>query len=62
MVVLVRPMPEAAAGGVMFGADPVEGRYDHVLVNAVTGDGSGGARTAAGCRILHAPRRIASYL
>ncbi|WP_329364107.1 PEP-utilizing enzyme [Streptomyces sp. NBC_00669] len=37
MAVLVQPMLRAAAGGVMFGADPVEGRYDHILVSAVTG-------------------------
>ncbi|SEG92872.1 pyruvate, water dikinase [Actinacidiphila yanglinensis] len=37
MAVLVQPMLTAAAGGVMFGADPVEGRPDHILVSAVTG-------------------------
>ncbi|WP_435130910.1 PEP/pyruvate-binding domain-containing protein [Actinacidiphila sp. bgisy144] len=37
MAVLVQPMLQAAAGGVMFGADPVEGRYDHILVSAVAG-------------------------
>ncbi|WP_329137197.1 PEP-utilizing enzyme [Streptomyces sp. NBC_01476] len=37
MSVLVQPMLKAAAGGVMFGADPVEGRFDRILVSAVTG-------------------------
>ncbi|WP_333769739.1 PEP/pyruvate-binding domain-containing protein, partial [Streptomyces sp. IBSBF 2435] len=37
MSVLVQPMLTAAAGGVMFGADPVEGRFDRILVSAVTG-------------------------
>ncbi|WP_433893109.1 PEP/pyruvate-binding domain-containing protein [Streptomyces sp. CA-111067] len=37
MAVLVQPMLKAASGGVMFGADPVEGRFDHILVSAVTG-------------------------
>ncbi|MFJ2635622.1 PEP/pyruvate-binding domain-containing protein [Streptomyces sp. NPDC087422] len=37
MAVLVQPMLRAAAGGVMFGADPVEGRYDRVLISAVPG-------------------------
>lgn len=38
MAVLVQPMLEATAGGVMFGADPVEGRHDHIVVSVVTGD------------------------
>ncbi|MEW2165319.1 PEP/pyruvate-binding domain-containing protein [Streptomyces sp. NPDC007084] len=37
MAVLVQPMLEAATGGVMFGADPVEGRRDRILVSAVRG-------------------------
>lgn len=37
MAVLVQPMLRAAAGGVMFGADPVEGREDRILVSAVRG-------------------------
>ncbi|MEW2522749.1 PEP/pyruvate-binding domain-containing protein [Actinacidiphila alni] len=37
MAVLVQPMLRAAAGGVMFGADPVEGRYDRILISAVHG-------------------------
>ncbi|MEU8675409.1 PEP/pyruvate-binding domain-containing protein [Streptomyces sp. NPDC048560] len=37
MAVLVQPMLEARAGGVMFGADPVEGRFDRILVSAVRG-------------------------
>ncbi|MFI7501563.1 PEP/pyruvate-binding domain-containing protein [Streptomyces sp. NPDC049687] len=37
MAVLVQPMLEAAVGGVMFGADPVEGRTDRILVSAVPG-------------------------
>ncbi|UWE10923.1 PEP/pyruvate-binding domain-containing protein [Actinacidiphila bryophytorum] len=37
MSVLVQPMLAAAAGGVMFGADPVEGRFDRILVSAVSG-------------------------
>ncbi|SDP06308.1 PEP/pyruvate-binding domain-containing protein [Actinacidiphila guanduensis] len=37
MAVLVQPMLSSTAGGVMFGADPVEGRYDHILVSAVDG-------------------------
>ncbi|MDN0194909.1 PEP/pyruvate-binding domain-containing protein [Streptomyces sp. S.PNR 29] len=37
MAVLVQPMLAARAGGVMFGADPVEGRADRMLVSAVHG-------------------------
>ncbi|MFI9615809.1 PEP/pyruvate-binding domain-containing protein [Streptomyces sp. NPDC052023] len=37
MAVLVQPMLTSAVGGVMFGADPVEGRTDRILVSAVSG-------------------------
>ncbi|MGW2284594.1 PEP/pyruvate-binding domain-containing protein [Streptomyces phaeochromogenes] len=37
MAVLVQPMLAARVGGVMFGADPVEGRTDRMLVSAVRG-------------------------
>lgn len=37
MAVLVQPMLRSAIGGVMFGADPVEGRTDRILVSAVQG-------------------------
>lgn len=37
MAVLVQPMLEAVAGGVMFGADPVAGRTDRIVVSAVEG-------------------------
>ncbi|MFF3372596.1 PEP/pyruvate-binding domain-containing protein [Streptomyces sp. NPDC002680] len=37
MAVLVQPMLTSAAGGVMFGADPVDGRTDRILVSAVRG-------------------------
>jgi len=37
MAVLVQPMLESAVGGVMFGADPVDGRFDRILVSAVPG-------------------------
>ncbi|MES5822855.1 PEP/pyruvate-binding domain-containing protein [Streptomyces sp. RG80] len=37
MAVLVQPMLAARVGGVMFGADPVEGRSDRMLVSAVRG-------------------------
>ncbi|WP_433330421.1 PEP/pyruvate-binding domain-containing protein [Spirillospora sp. CA-294931] len=37
MAVLVQPQLDAVAGGVMFGADPVDGRTDRVIVAAVTG-------------------------
>ncbi|MFD7697142.1 PEP/pyruvate-binding domain-containing protein [Streptomyces sp. NPDC059805] len=37
MAVLVQPMLKSAVGGVMFGADPVEGRTDRILVNVVRG-------------------------
>lgn len=37
MAVLVQPMLRAVTGGVMFGADPVEGRTDRVVVSAVSG-------------------------
>ncbi|WP_165975569.1 PEP/pyruvate-binding domain-containing protein, partial [Actinomadura rubrisoli] len=37
MAVLVQPQLDAAAGGVMFGADPVDGRTDRVIVSAVPG-------------------------
>ncbi|MDO0915775.1 PEP/pyruvate-binding domain-containing protein [Streptomyces sp. DT2A-34] len=37
MAVLVQPMLTARVGGVMFGADPVAGRADRLLVSAVRG-------------------------
>ncbi|MEV7891177.1 PEP/pyruvate-binding domain-containing protein [Streptomyces sp. NPDC002817] len=37
MAVLVQPMLASAVGGVMFGADPVEGRTDRILISAVPG-------------------------
>ncbi|MFD8043117.1 PEP/pyruvate-binding domain-containing protein [Streptomyces chartreusis] len=37
MAVLVQPMLHSAAGGVMFGADPVEGRTDRILLTVVSG-------------------------
>ncbi|WP_405580794.1 PEP/pyruvate-binding domain-containing protein [Streptomyces sp. NBC_01092] len=37
MAVLVQPMLSAEVGGVMFGADPVAGRADRLLVSAVRG-------------------------
>ncbi|GHH85275.1 PEP/pyruvate-binding domain-containing protein [Streptomyces capitiformicae] len=37
MAVLVQPMLRARAGGVLFGADPVAGRTDRLLVSAVRG-------------------------
>lgn len=37
MAVLVQPMLTSAVGGVMFGADPVEGRTDRILISAVHG-------------------------
>ncbi|MGP3982134.1 PEP/pyruvate-binding domain-containing protein [Streptomyces sp. KR80] len=37
MAVLVQPMVHAVAGGVLFGADPVEGRTDRTLISAVRG-------------------------
>lgn len=37
MAVLVQPMCPAAIGGVLFGADPVTGRADHLLVEVVPG-------------------------
>ncbi|WP_051852910.1 PEP/pyruvate-binding domain-containing protein [Streptomyces aureocirculatus] len=37
MAVLVQPMVHATAGGVVFGADPLAGRRDRLLVSAVPG-------------------------
>ncbi|WP_259299842.1 PEP/pyruvate-binding domain-containing protein, partial [Streptomyces aurantiacus] len=37
MAVLVQPMVRAVAGGVLFGADPLAGRHDRMLVSAVPG-------------------------
>ncbi|MFD6286568.1 PEP/pyruvate-binding domain-containing protein [Streptomyces sp. NPDC060205] len=37
MAVLVQPMLTARVGGVLFGADPLEGRADRMLVSAVRG-------------------------
>ncbi len=37
MAVLVQPMLRARVGGVLFGADPVAGRTDRLLVSAVRG-------------------------
>ncbi|MFD0438769.1 PEP/pyruvate-binding domain-containing protein [Streptomyces chartreusis] len=51
MAVLVQPMLAARVGGVMFGADPVAGRADRMLVSAVRGGPDslvGGARTGTG--------------
>ncbi|MFJ8633359.1 PEP/pyruvate-binding domain-containing protein [Streptomyces sp. NPDC093568] len=48
MAVLVQPMLSAEVGGVMFGADPVAGRADRMLVSAVRGGPDslvGGTRT-----------------
>ncbi|WP_240661919.1 PEP/pyruvate-binding domain-containing protein [Streptomyces sp. WAC 06738] len=63
MAVLVQPMLRAAAGGVMFGADPVAGRHDRLLVSAV--DGVPGALvdgTAQGVRyqLTRRGRRVAA--
>ncbi|WP_330283931.1 PEP/pyruvate-binding domain-containing protein [Streptomyces sp. NBC_00588] len=41
MAVLVQPMLTARIGGVMFGADPVEGRADRMLVSVVWGGPDG---------------------
>ncbi|SMF28878.1 PEP/pyruvate-binding domain-containing protein [Streptomyces sp. Amel2xC10] len=54
MAVLVQPMLGARAGGVMFGADPVAGRSDRMLVSAVHGGPDslvGGERTGTGYRL-----------
>ncbi|MFF8482652.1 PEP/pyruvate-binding domain-containing protein [Streptomyces antibioticus] len=54
MAVLVQPMLGARAGGVMFGADPVTGRTDRMLVSAVHGGPDtlvGGERTGTGYRL-----------
>ncbi|WP_067226657.1 PEP/pyruvate-binding domain-containing protein [Streptomyces sp. NBRC 109706] len=37
MAVLVQPMLTASVGGVLFGADPVAGRADRIVVSAVAG-------------------------
>ncbi|WP_051854547.1 PEP/pyruvate-binding domain-containing protein [Streptomyces sp. NRRL B-1347] len=37
MAVLVQPMVHATVGGVMFGADPMAGRRDRVVISAVDG-------------------------
>ncbi|WP_228081367.1 PEP/pyruvate-binding domain-containing protein [Streptomyces profundus] len=37
MAVLVQPMLKATVGGVVFGADPVAGRRDRIVVSAVAG-------------------------
>ncbi|WP_338682650.1 PEP/pyruvate-binding domain-containing protein [Streptomyces acidiscabies] len=37
IAVLVQPMLTSSVGGVLSGADPVEGRTDHILVSAVRG-------------------------
>ncbi|QCX74787.1 Phosphoenolpyruvate synthase [Streptomyces sp. YIM 121038] len=37
MAVLVQPMVRATVGGVMFGADPMAGRRDRVVISAVDG-------------------------
>ncbi|MDT0343061.1 PEP/pyruvate-binding domain-containing protein [Streptomyces litchfieldiae] len=37
MAVLVQPMVRSTVGGVMFGADPVAGRRDRILISAVRG-------------------------
>lgn len=65
MAVLVQPMLSSAIGGVLFGADPVSGRTDRVVVSAVSGgpqhlvDGSRqGVRyqlTRAGRLVEHEP-------
>ena len=50
MAVLVQRMVDAAAAGVVFTADPVDGRQDRVVIDAVPGLGEalvGGSRTPA---------------
>ncbi|MFD9791886.1 PEP/pyruvate-binding domain-containing protein [Streptomyces sp. NPDC059070] len=67
MAVLVQPMLDARVGGVLFGADPVEGRLDRMLVSAVRGgpdtlvsgeqDGTGYHLTRAGRPLRSGPRQ-----
>ncbi|MFE1464722.1 PEP/pyruvate-binding domain-containing protein [Streptomyces nigra] len=67
MAVLVQPMLTSAVGGVMFGADPIEGRTDRVLVNVV-GEAPTTSSTAArgaldpgpaACRAIRRPAEAA---
>ncbi|MDT0342944.1 PEP/pyruvate-binding domain-containing protein [Streptomyces litchfieldiae] len=54
MAVLVQPMVNSRAGGVLFGADPVAGRTDRMLLSAVPGgpDGLvGGVRQGTDLRL-----------
>lgn len=62
MAVLVQPMLRAAAGGVMFGADPVAGRHDRLLVSAVDGGPDtlvGGTAQGVRYQLTRRGRRVA---
>lgn len=56
MAVLVQPLLHAKTGGIMFGADPVTGRRDRLIVVAAPGAPAGlAAGAAAGTRMVLTP-------
>ncbi|WP_371649531.1 MULTISPECIES: PEP/pyruvate-binding domain-containing protein [unclassified Streptomyces] len=61
MAVLVQPMLNARVGGVLFGADPVEGRLDRMLVSAVRGGPDtlvSGEQDGTGYHLARSGRRL----
>ncbi|MDT0265551.1 PEP/pyruvate-binding domain-containing protein [Streptomyces sp. DSM 44915] len=61
MAVLVQPMLDCRVGGVLFGADPVTGARDRLLVSAVAGGPDqlvGGAAQGAGARLSRRGRPL----
>ncbi|GAB2586533.1 hypothetical protein GCM10027168_19170 [Streptomyces capparidis] len=63
MAVLVQPMTRCETGGVMFGADPVEGRADRIVVSAVRGGPDAlvsGAETGTRYRLTSSGRLLSS--
>lgn len=61
MAVLLQPMVDAATGGVLFGLDPVSGRTDRFLVEAVDGSPAplvGGEVTGVRLELSRSGRRV----
>ncbi|WP_432043670.1 PEP/pyruvate-binding domain-containing protein [Streptomyces cadmiisoli] len=61
MAVLVQPMLTSIVGGVMFGADPVEGRTDRILVSVVDGGPHllvDGSTPGISCQLTRHGRRV----
>ncbi|WP_053171262.1 PEP/pyruvate-binding domain-containing protein [Streptomyces sp. SBT349] len=64
MAVLVQPLVRSRAGGVLFGADPVGGRADRMLVSAVRGGPDllvGGAEQGTDIRLTRRGRPLGAH-